>query len=289
MMNFRLVAALVTLSSLEARAIVLHHDGESDGAAAQPENHAVTLNQALHIRRAGVPDFPYWEHVGMVGLGSGIYLGNGWVMTSAHVGCYPFKLSDGNPYQPVYRTWRVLQNPGGGKSDLAVFKVEIGGETSQLARLGRLRIGPLDPAGDAPLVMIGTGYVEKPSPTDVADSKFTLGYQVQPHREKRWAFTSLDKMLDQPAPTTGGYRTTCFASRFHRIPFEGQAVEGDSGGAVFAYNPKLAQWTLVGCIFAVSHQYVSYVPFGARTYLGNLESYRAQLPAADAGEFALAD
>lgn len=225
------------------------------------------------------PDFPYWEHVGMVGMGSGIYLGDGYVLTSAHVGCHPFRTSNGTAYRPEYRSWRVLTNPDGGASDLAVFRVSIPAGDTGLAKLGSLPIGETsrtDMAG--PLVMIGTGHVEKHIPAAHTGPSVTLGYEIVAHREKRLGINSLDKVIEKPVATPGGYRTRCFASNFDPKHGEAQATAGDSGGASFAYNSKHGRWELVGCIIAAS-QLQDYVPFGARTYLGDIGSYRDQLPA----------
>ncbi len=84
-------------------------------------------------------EFPYLDHIGMVGMGSGVYLGDGYVLTSAHVGCYPFRLPDGSYYQPDYQSWSILTNSAGGQSDLAVFRVSYS-KDSALGKLGVLPI-----------------------------------------------------------------------------------------------------------------------------------------------------
>lgn len=219
---------------------------------------------------------PYWEHVGMVGLGSGVYLGDGYVLTSAHVGCHPFLLENGTHYIPVYETWRILTNSDGGESDLAVFRVKIGEGDLGLSKLGKLPIRENGNDLQGPLVMIGTGFTESRSPKKVG-ANVILGYRINSQRAKRWGVNFLDKFLDKLVKTVGGYKTQCFVSNFDRKEGEAQAADGDSGGATFAYNHLLGRWELVGCIIAAS-QLQSYVPFGARTYLGDLGAYRQQLP-----------
>ena len=241
---------------------------------------------SLRSPSGSVAEFGYWEHVGRVGMGSGIYLGDGLVLTSAHVGCHPFCMGDGSNYKPDYGSWRILDNPDGGKSDLAVFRVEIGGRTSSLAKLGRLPVGRLKAGHDTPLIMIGTGYGQQHKAVSAEVYHVVLGYETQRQRVKKWGINLLDEILKTPVKTAGGYRTHCFVSTFDRSEGEAQAAEGDSGGAMFAYNADLARWEVVGCLIAVS-QLGTYVPFGARTYVGNLGHYRAQLPGLPLPAFAI--
>lgn len=270
---------------LEAGAIVMNNETGLENAAHQ----IATVAPANQGKLSTVHTFPYWEHVGMVGMGSGIYLGDGWVLTSAHVGCYPFVMSDGSNYKPIYDSWKVLQNPDGGTADLAIFRVQTKGSGSKLSQLGNLMIGKLAPEEKSQLIMIGTGFTERTAVTAGTESTpVVLGYQLQQRREKRWAFASFDKILEQPAHTAGGHKTRCFVSSFHHNSLEGQAADGDSGGAMFAYDARRGQWELVGCIFAAS-QLGTYVPFGSRTYLGELANYRFQLPAMNSRVIEMAD
>ena len=138
-----LLFVLVAIFSSPASGVVNHLSGsEQDKQAPQqhPERDLGGLNQAISAEFSGIKEFPYWDHVGMVGLGSGIYLGDGCVLTSAHVGCFPFRMHDGSTYEPYYKSWRVLKNQDGSKSDLAVFRVRCA-KSSSLARLGVLPFG----------------------------------------------------------------------------------------------------------------------------------------------------
>jgi len=215
----------------------------------------------------------------MVGMGSGIYLGDGYVLTSAHVGCHPFRMGDGSNYKPHYASWRILDGPAGSKSDLAIFRVEISDTRSSLANLGWLPVGKIGADSGTPLILIGTGFGQQPNAVAHQDPEVVLGYEILRQRKKRWGIDFLDKVLNEPVATAGGYLTHCFVSTFERLAGHAQAADGDSGGAVFAYNSQLGQWEVVGCIIAVS-QLGSYVPFGSRTYVGDLGCYEAQLPQA---------
>lgn len=255
---------------------------EEPGRTELPINNTIRNKNRRRKKQRQIPDFKYMDHVGMVGKGSGIYLGNGYVLTSAHVGCYPFRMSDGSTYKPSYDSWRVLKNPDGGKSDLAVFKVDTGGADTTLGKLSSLPVGDvtadLDRSGEdeTPMIMIGTGFVEREVSATASTNDMIPGYTVQPKREKRWGTNSEARLLDKPVTTAGGLNTSCFVTSFDAIDGEAQAADGDSGGAMFAYNEASGQWELVGCIIAVS-QKGAHVSYGAQTFLGNLESYRSEL------------
>ena len=251
-------------------------------ASSQIERQQAGLDRSIGEEFGGVESFPYWDHVGKVGMGSGIYLGEGRVLTSAHVGCFPFQMHDGSVYQPDYTSWRLLKNADGSKSDLAVFEVRFE-KTSQLARLGVLRVSTSH--AERPMLLVGTGYTQGAKPISLGSQGRTLavlGYHVQPQRSIAWGLNRTSQKMDGPLATGGTFSTHCFTTRFEPHHFAGQAAEGDSGGAGFSYNRELNRWELSGCIIAVSQQQPS-VTFGARTYLGDLNSYARQIAGVEGG------
>ncbi len=241
------------------------------------------LNRVIGAEFSGVTNFGYWDHIGMVGMGSGVYIGNGCVLTSAHVGCYPFRMNDGSHYEPDYSSWRVLKNEDGSKSDLATFRVNVPAESS-LSKLGCVPLAE-SRQEQTPVVLIGTGYTQSRDPLSMkAQGKVIglLGYRIQPSRSTAWGINRSSQELDAPVATSKDAVTHCFTTRFERSNFAGQAADGDSGGAAFCYNRSAKRWELGGCIIAVSQRQTS-VPFGSRTYLGDLSAYVSQLPAAADG------
>lgn len=265
----------------------------SGGSGAVGEKLAISgqldgLNRVLKAEFSGLASFPFWQHVGMVGMGSGVYLGDGQVLTSAHVGCHPFQSAQGKVHAPVAGTWRVLANEDGSASDLAIFKIEVP-QGSALAALAAVPLGQgADTSG--PTVMMGTGFVQGAKPVTLSSGGRVLavmGYQVQPRRGLTWGIGRSVSKMDQAVKTGADRFTQCFATRFDRGHFAGQAADGDSGGAAFRFNRKLNRWELVGCIIAVSQKQLN-VTFGARTYFGHLESYRSQIDGGKAAPLPLA-
>lgn len=283
--NLPALIALLCLGHLvPANAIVTNlPDALSGKSVKHVQQQRTGLDEFLASSDRTQPAFPYWDHVGMVGKGSGVYLGDGWIITSAHVGCFPFLMSDGSNYKPVYNTWKVLTGSDGAKSDLAVFQVLIPDKSSRLAGLSNLPVGVFGENHAKGVVMIGTGYTQ-------ADEALTfnsngkavavLGYRVQAKRHTSWGVTPLTRVLDQSVKTGQDRHTECLATTFDTSAFAAQAADGDSGGASFAYNSKSQRWELVGCIIAVSQQR-NQVNFGNHTYMGNLGRYVEQIPGVD--------
>ncbi len=226
-------------------------------------------------------EFPYLDHIGMVGMGSGVYLGDGYVLTSAHVGCYPFRLPDGSYYQPDYQSWSILTNSAGGQSDLAVFRVSYS-KDSALGKLGVLPIAMNDLDRDQPILMFGSGLRQNSEPSVLRSNGKILaiiGYRMEGKRATAWGLNRPSEILEEPV-ATNRYFTHCFVTEFNQGSYEAQATSGDSGGAAFRFDSRLNRWELVGCIIGVT-QTGSYVPFGTQTYLANLSRYRTQFPNAE--------
>lgn len=90
--------------------------------------------------------------VGSVGSGSGVYLGNGFVLTAAHVGCFPFIL-DRQIFQPYYDSWKIIESKDK-KTDLAIFKIKILDSSNNF-----ISIKSVDKEKE--LIITGTGYDQK--------------------------------------------------------------------------------------------------------------------------------
>lgn len=275
------VTILFKIGVTSARAVIVDlpvGDQESAKKKRVCSTQLPVLDEVIQSRITDSNGFPFWEHVGMVGMGSGVYLGDGYVLTSAHVGCYPFRMADGSHYKPDYQSWTILKDGAGGRSDLAIFRVTCD-KDSALARLGRLPIASSSPNSDSQLLLFGSGLSQSADPNTLkSNGKIlaVLGYRLQGQRETTWGFNTLSELPGDPVKT-GEFNTHCFVTQFDRSGFEAQAADGDSGGASFVFNAELKRWELAGCIIGVT-QKGTYIPFGSRTFLANLSRYRDQLP-----------
>jgi hypothetical protein len=225
-----------------------------------------------------ISKFEFWKHVGKVGMGSGVYLGNGYVLTSAHVGCYPLQIFDGSYYRPDYKSWKVLELENGTQSDLAIFRVEAPDGESELAKLAPIEIADQSPQAADAVLMMGTGLQQQSAPAAMSSNGrilAVLGYHIDRRRATRGGLNRIEEVRTLPIKT-GDRETYCFTTKFDRGIFEAQASDGDSGGATFAYDSNAERWRLAGCIIAVS-QKDGFVPFGSQTFLADLSRYRNQI------------
>jgi len=161
-----------------------------------------------------------WNYVGQVvtqnnGSASGVYLGNGWVMTAAHVTMGNFVLN-GVTYPAVAGSAQSITS-GSNTADLLLFQVS--------------------PYPDLPVLTLSTNLPA------VGDSVALLGYGGG--QGLTWGYNSVTA-IDQPI-TPGGY--TYVSNDFLTdLTGNNQAilVTGDSGGGDFIYNGRTRKWELTG-------------------------------------------
>lgn len=177
-----------------------------------------------------------WNYVGTVNGCSAVYLGNGWVISAAHVG-----VTTGNTYTlggvdyTVTNTSMVATGV-----DLVMFQLSSTPDLTALTLGGTLNLnrsvymigyGDADGAG-------GLTTTETWGTSSVADNSYTL---------------SLD-----------GYTSTDFVTASTTY----QTVNGDSGGAGFIYNSGTGTYSLVGITNASGSSSGTYY-----TYFVSLNSY----------------
>ena len=243
------------------------------------------------------PDDPGWATVGVRGIGNGVYLGAGWVLTAAHVGAGEIVLA-GTSYAAAPGSAVQLTNAGAaGRSattDLVLYRL-----TTMPPGLAPVTIAATSPAAGAPVTMIGSGLDrgaftewtvnQSATPwawTEVSSGGTFAGYKTASTRQMRWgtnaisandlwvAASDLDPPLD--VKSVG----TLFDAQFGTS--ESQAVNHDSGGAVFA---KVGgTWELAGMIFDVGgysgQPSPAFTPvIGNATYAADLAYYRPQIMA----------
>jgi hypothetical protein len=172
-----------------------------------------------------------WNYVGTIGQASGTYLGNGWVITAAHVGAANFVLA-GTTYPMVPNSTQSFTSTTGTTTapvDMVIFQV------SPAPALPALPLRATDPVADGSYVVM-TGYGDGASMTNE-----TWGYNL---------VTEINQLL---TPEGGPWITNDFvtltgaaSNGHHATGNYYQVVSGDSGGGDFIFNSTSGHWELAG-------------------------------------------
>ncbi len=279
-----------TIRALRLMAMALCLIATESGTA-----HAVVINTLTGTGNTSAPvDDPGWANVGVLGVGTGVYLGNDWVLTAAHVGGGSIVLNGGT-YAMLAGSGTTLTNDGAaGKSattDLYMFRL-----ASTPAGLPNVTIASATASGGSAVTMIGSGrdrgaFTEwsvntGTTPwawTEVSSGGSAAGYKTVGSRSMRWGTNDVgstgvwldagfgDVFMFSTSFTAGGSPST-----------EAQAAYGDSGGAIFHKNGS--DWELSGMILTVAGFSGQPDPaanaiYGNATYAADLSFYRSQIVA----------
>lgn len=266
--------------------------------AASPVAQAVLIQTAAGTGNVTAPpDDPGWANVGVRGIGNGVYLGGGWVLTVAHVGAGDIVLA-GTTYAAVPGSAVQLTNGGAaGRSvttDLMLYQL-----ATTPAGLAPVTIAATSPTVGTPVTMIGSGldrgafteWSVNQSVTpwvwnEVSSGGNAVGYKTAGTRQMRWGTNTIATNAiwitasDLVPPLDVRSIGTDFDAQFGST--EAQAVNHDSGGAVFAKNG--GTWELAGMIFDVGGYSGQPSPafnavIGNATYSVDLAYYRPQIMA----------
>ncbi|MEM7012268.1 MAG: trypsin-like serine protease [Verrucomicrobiota bacterium] len=258
-----------TLLTLSAAAVLLAPHFSSALVTNQSKNETSEAALQRYVsRNFKASEFPFWMHVGSIGRSSGVYLGNGSVLTAAHVGAGEFKLPDGSVYDYVKSSETFFTNRDGSTADLCLFTVKFK-KSDSIAKLKSIPLTTMPPKLGAKLVMMGAGL----GSDSERGGKFTWNDDYL----LRWGVNEIEEIYSAPMPTHD-YFSYGFAAKFERGGFECQATPGDSGGAVFHYNPKIKRWELAGIIVAVDSDF-GHAAFGNQTYIADPALFRRELVA----------
>ena len=244
---------------------VLFH-GLAHGVLTQKENGS---NRSIAPR-----DDPGWAHVGVANGLTAIYLGQGWIISAAHVG--EGQVSIGgitDPPLPGSRVILIYSELESRQSDLALFRID-----PFPAELPTLPIRSLPVSIGTHVLMIGHGF-ERGEPISVfRPASIRDGYQWSTVKRLTWgrneiSGTRLEIRL-------GSKTTRSFKTNFsrHGLRNEGQATNGDSGGPIFIKNE--GTWELAGVMFGVAglpKQGANTSIYGDVTYSSDLSYYREQI------------
>jgi hypothetical protein len=229
-------------------------------------------------------DDPGFANVGYTFNGtngtSGVYLGNGWVLTAGHVGLQPIAFG-GAFYDPIPGSRVVLQT-GGTAADLALYRI-LGHPN-----LPDVTIAQTGVSANDEVVMIGWGWTRQTGLTywdatfgEVPEAQAVYtGYKRASKGVARWGrnrVDAIDQSLAGPSTETRIFVTTFDAPG---IADEAQVVPGDSGGAAFV--KRGGTWELVGVlvareIYATEGQPPGSAVFGNLSYVGDVAWYSDQI------------
>ncbi len=249
--------------------------------------HAVVISTSRDTANLLAPaENPGWNNVAHLSSASAVYLGNDWMLTANHVSDAPVQFSDGRVFNIAPGTDVPINNPGSlallGAADLRMFRLTAD------PGLPALQLSTATPGAGATVMMIGAGADRGPNeigwqvtsnasggttwqqvPLPLANA---VGFLLLGSSHMRWGYNQ----VQSGGLTLAENNTIAFTTQFDHvaIPFEAQAVVGDSGGAVFQF--VAGSWKLVGIMNAeklLTGQPSNTVAFGQSTLCGDLFSY----------------
>lgn len=217
---------------------------------------------------------PGFANVGVVNGLTGVYVGNGWVLTANHVGEHPITLG-GVTYAPVAGSKVQLQTAGGANptyADLIAFKL------AEKPPLPDLQIATQQAQVGHDVMIVGNG---KNRGTAVQWSGHD-GWSWGPGRTLRWGTNELSMvnvLVGAPGTSTRSIRVT-FDPGNPGGDHEADVVDGDSGGAVFKIGAGPTR--LIGILWArqgYENQPGAYSLYGNHGWASDLYFYRNAIAA----------
>lgn len=242
-----------------------------------------------------------WNYVGSVSSASGVYLGNGWVLTAYHVSSglitpgTHFTL--GSTSYTGDTTAIRLTNPDTTPADLQMFHI------ANAPNLPWLSISSASPSNGTSIYMVGYGMSNprNVNPTyysySVIDGTWTVkptsgganagGFGYATGTQKRWGTNLVE---GTSASDIGFGLTHLFTADFYgstrlaglnnylsgsATAYEATVTSGDSGGGVFSANNTLLGINNYTSIF--TNQPANTVIFGNGTAMADLSVYRNQI------------
>jgi hypothetical protein len=236
---------------------------------------SVILSDGEGIGNANLSVVTATRHVGALNGASGTHIGNGWILTANHVGPGDITL-DGTAYQLLPGTELRLETSPGVYADLLMFRVYPAPELPSLA----IRTEP--PTVGDPVLMVGNGR-DRGAPITFdpygpgIDPPEQNGWDWAATKSLRWGLNTVEYI--NALPILG---TTVFMTDFDDVDpilYESQAANGDSGGAVFTYDP-LKSVELAGIMISVSLEYgqdSTSTIFTNETIIASLDVYADQI------------
>lgn len=261
---FAIALALAAIAPCDGAIAVVISAGDGTGNTSAPSND------------------PGFAHVAALGDLTGVYLGGGWILTADHVPPDRDAVIEGVVYPAVVGSRIVLETTPGVPADLALYKIQ--GDPG----LPWLALSTTPPMPGETVVMAGQGWNRGATlsywnsswqPVAPAMAAFT-GFVRGSDRALRWGHNTV---IAASVPVVlGGKTTTSFRTLFDDSAFafsdEAQAVQGDSGGAVFL--ERSGSWELAGVMFTVAtytNQPADTAVYGTETYSVEIAGYAEEI------------
>jgi hypothetical protein len=261
--------ALTCVSAQQARAIVI-----SGGTG--------TNAPANDTAPAGFEDV--WDRVGQ-GLATGVYMGNGYVLSARHVSTGSSYAFNGTSYDVIPGTSVTLKNADNSEADLRLFRIAVpqGTGLDGLEPLPVLSASVATNANPETGVLIGTGVGQTvPYPTILPVGDFDETDRVGPggigfewdtisSRDKRWVEIEIGQAT---TVEVAGRESQAFESVFNiNSDPDGIASDRDSGAPLF-YDDN-GEIVLAGIVNSVTA--LDFSKNNHRTFLSDLSFYHDQL------------
>lgn len=206
-----------------------------------------------------------WNYVGQIGSASGVYLGNGWVLTAGHVGIGNFTLA-GTTYTAISNSARTISDVNG-TADLCVFQIATSPTLPGLMLSTSLPIA--FPATQTPSTVAMLGFGGGHGLTWGFDTVTEINELVTPGG---LSYVSNDFLTDNGTNTYSNSNGTSHIT----ITNNSTVVGGDSGGGDFTFNATTKKWELMGINEVTGTYSNSTVTFSGMV---QLDTYAAQINA----------
>ena len=232
---YALLAIFLCLPSSAWAVATLTTSGTTTTTSYQTTEPAITNWTTGWVTTTGTTGVSGWDYVGQINGASAIYLGNGWVMTAAHVGP-----AVGSTFTLSSVSYTVSSVSSLGTTDLVLFKISTVLSLPSLTLTGTksLLTAFAGKNAESQAVMIGYGAGgDSRVESWGANIVTSLGVSVS---LDGYPYTTTDFKTLLGASTAG------FGPNQATITNTAQVVGGDSGGADFYYNTATGKWVLVG-------------------------------------------
>lgn len=216
-----------------------------------------------------------WNYVGQIGSTSnpsGVYLGNGWVLTAGHVGFGNFILA-GTTYTAISGSGRLVtpDNANGNSEDLYVFQISNPPALPGLTLSTSLPIA--FPATQTPSTVAMLGFGGGHGLTWGLDTVTEVDQTIDlTQGTSPLPFISNDFLTDNGTNTYSNSNGTSHIT----ITNNSTVVGGDSGGGDFTFNSTTKKWELMGINEVTGTYSNSTVTFSGMV---QLDIYAAQINA----------